>query len=181
MLRLFLFTFGVNVQGCSETERTNGDVSRDPQRSGCEDFEGLLGLFAGHYFVQVGGRGRGLRNGSPGFQGLVRNAQRPLYHRLVDHHVVRSVHLATSPGIAISGGHSVILVRLLLLATRSKSHTYTPARFPCPLLLAGGLVTPRCAVWPHPHLFHPNSRPCSMNLAAVSGNSTLPGLLRCSP
>ena len=48
------FTFGVNVQRRSKTKWTNGDVSWDSQRAGCEEFERFLRLFADHQFIQMG-------------------------------------------------------------------------------------------------------------------------------
>ena len=46
---MFRLTFGVNVQLCSEAERTDGDVGGDPQQEVL--FERFLGLFIKHEFT----------------------------------------------------------------------------------------------------------------------------------
>ena len=42
-------TLRVNIQLCSEAERTNGNIGRDPQQEvSCEELGWFLELFVGH-------------------------------------------------------------------------------------------------------------------------------------
>ena len=55
ILNTIQLTFGVNVQLCSEAERTDGDVGGEPQQ---EVFlERFLGLFIEHEFIDACERG----------------------------------------------------------------------------------------------------------------------------
>ena len=55
-------TVGVNIQLCPKTERTNGDVSWDPQRE--VFFEWFLRLFIEHEFIDADVRGVSETKGS---------------------------------------------------------------------------------------------------------------------
>ena len=52
---MFRLTFGVNVQLCSEAERTDGDVGGDPQQEVL--FERFLRIFLEHEVIDTDERG----------------------------------------------------------------------------------------------------------------------------